>query len=734
MFGTGLIAWIWVACQRLPYILHLRYLFILKWGSWELFELPHPLFIPLLGAYRFLLGMFGHSGNMIMPVELLNVTSGALTLAGLFILAERIGKDSLVASAATLCLGFSPAFLEGSLRPAPYAPAVACAALTLAFLLDLKSADVRFRVVLAGIAAGLMTAFHTAGIALIPVAAVSIWQRARAPRPPLRLLGAFLFSMGLVLTASYALWFFYHGLDLSVLTHDGFSSLFRGIEQIPRTSIYTNPDPADQIRVFLGSIRSQGGLLPSAAAFYLGLLVLARWTGWSRHAFHREPALVSLTWILSFLSFFILNNSKNGLIYVAMLPIPLLLSSVSLTPRPWIKTFALAAAVLMSARSLPFPEFDNWIPSEIAFLDKLLRPQDLLLTPIAPAPDMLYQRRLDVLLLGDMVSRGNGYGIPSINPEALHSRISASLRGGRRVFYWFGNSPADLAFGAQALGPADGMNWLLPKWDERLAASFLMDCRFRSPNGWRYCRLSPKPGERPPGNPLSPDLRSVSRNDIEHLIKALPPERNNRRTRYLLEWLAESPDDAYLKHDLLTSIAAGHDRDLLGAVLRREELAAVRRPLARIFRLPAASSVASSHPSAARSADEELRRRAREYQMQRRYPEALRIWGRLVGRARPDAKDLSDKAVSEYLAGNREQSISDLRRAIRLSPRALEARASLGAVYAGMGLCDQALEIYEEASNVEALPGQESMSRQILAARDALLARCVRHEKQITPN
>ena len=99
---------------------------------------------------------------------------------------------------------------------------------------------------------------------------------------------------------------------------------------------------------------------------------------------------------------------------------------------------------------------------------------------------------------------------------------------------------------------------------------------------------------------------------------------------------------------------------------------------------------------------------------------ALAIWEGLARQAPLPAKDLSDKAVCEYLSGRREEAVSDLLRAIELSPSGQEAYLSLGAIYAGGGFYGKALDVYGRALTFETPPAKSPIRQQIVDARDML--------------
>jgi tetratricopeptide (TPR) repeat protein len=117
---------------------------------------------------------------------------------------------------------------------------------------------------------------------------------------------------------------------------------------------------------------------------------------------------------------------------------------------------------------------------------------------------------------------------------------------------------------------------------------------------------------------------------------------------------------------------------------------------------------------------EDQRRAAWAYQALGECGKALAIWERLAAAPGASAKDLSDKAVCEYIDGDWQKAVADLRRAIAMSPESLEASLSLGMIYAQKGLVDQAIQVYAQALAVNPAAGKEQLRRQIQDAYDVL--------------
>src|SRR3989339_1239481 len=146
VFLGGCAGWVWRASGLLSdHFFKFSYLDSLTWGLRGTSEWMHPLFVPLLGAYRAVLGLAGYSGDMVLPLAVMNLTAGGITLTVLFVLTERLCRDSLLAAAAVLATGFSPVFLTGTLSMDPYALTALCSAASLALLAGPGLADSRRR-------------------------------------------------------------------------------------------------------------------------------------------------------------------------------------------------------------------------------------------------------------------------------------------------------------------------------------------------------------------------------------------------------------------------------------------------------------------------------------------------------------------------------------------------------------------------------------------------------------
>lgn len=821
LFWAGLTAWAWRSLELVPYWYRgLHYVSSLEWGYWGTSEWVHPAFVPLLGVYRLLLGLLGHTGGMLVPLELLNIAAGTLTLAVLFLAAERAGGDSWTAAAGTLMLAFSNGFWSSTLRPDPYALAAAASVLTLLILGSGVPADGRRRWALAGLAAGLTTGLHAGGLSLAPVAA---WAAARGPKPR-RALAWFGGAMSSTVLLCYAVFFAYNRISLDYFRRGSFSEAFAGIEQEAGTSIYTSLDPLKQAADFLESLRfiEAGPFLALAAL--LGIWTWAAKRGTSRSGGPSARAAgLALMNLAAYSLFFIINNTHNKFIYVILLPAPVLLSIAAGGAGPLARLTLTAVAgtcaTLGAARGLAGGPSDDPIYSETRFLDGLLRAGDVLVLPGCPKPELLFGRRPAVLPISDLAPAGDRCLAPGTPLSALPGRLRETISRGRRV-YFPGEEGVALEgrhrgwselFTTAGESPEQRTRGVLQA-REALEKAFTLDCGLRSPHGRTYCRLRPKPGVRDAQGSPSSTARALTVEELRRRAEAFRPRGGEfvarMRTRYLLDWLADSPEDAYAKSDLLfmlsgatndpptdpaapaggrrglppkgrrqarppacaqalelagTSVKANRRESALKALRKAKAscpddagafedmallyrslgdparaLASVERllrgrpdaPGAHLLRAETLAELgrrvealeAFGRARALGLSVDGLRRAAWAYQALEECGEALRIWRLLAQKSGASAKDYSDKAVCEYRSGDWESAVSDLRRAMRISPPALEAYASLGAIYSSRGLDAEALEVYDLGLR----QGRESspiLRRQLAEGREAVLGR-----------
>ena len=196
-----------------------------------------------------------------------------------------------------------------------------CAAL----LLGCGPARAGRRYALAGAAAGLAAGFHLSAVSLLlPGLCAARWESREASR--LRLAGGFAAGFAAALAAAYAAFLLRSGPGMTWfnLEHSRFWALFRDIEQIPESSLYTSRSLLRQLREFGEALRIQGRPLLQAV-LASGVLVLLAGRG---RAWIEEPAVkacaLSVVCAAAFSLFFIVNNSHNGFIFsvALLLPVP----------------------------------------------------------------------------------------------------------------------------------------------------------------------------------------------------------------------------------------------------------------------------------------------------------------------------------------------------------------------------------------------------------------------------
>ncbi|MBI5881567.1 MAG: tetratricopeptide repeat protein [Elusimicrobia bacterium] len=760
LFLAGLAAWLGLSFTQLPYGYHdVHYLTSLEWGCWGPSEWVHALFVPLLALYRAVLGMFGFHGKMFLAVELLNGAAGGLTLVLMFAAVERWRGRSLPAAAGALLLGFSTRFWEATLRPDPYALAGLCSAAALIALASVEEnhlgSGAATRFALAGLAAGLAAGFHASALSLVPVAVVAAWRGRTGLRPPAWFLG----TMALVLCLCYGVFVAYHGVTPAYFSSMGAAELFSKVEQIPGTSLFTSRDPLKQAGDYWHSLWLAGGstLLPVAGLLLL-LMVAVPAAGPPRQS-KSLPAWVAAANLASYSIFFFINNSQNGFVYGGLLGMPLLLASWARGTRaPVFVAAALVAAGLGSRTELAAGPSRDPMLSETRFLDGLLKPGDAVVVPGCPFPEMIYERRFNFLAVGGSGGvMGTDCGIPLSSVDALPERVAWMLGRGRRVYFTEGDLGADFnalagdVSGAQKLrqvfwtAAPEAKNRLagIRTVRRRLESSFKMECGISSPQGWRYCGLSLKPGQQPrPArgikSPAAASGLAFNAQDVELLSRVLLRGEVSvvvrLRTMFLMGWLFEAPDDPYARQDIV-SLAAdevdlrlGFDMKEADRIAALIDALALKRPSdadklldrAEFYSESGRKEDAAAALRKARSmglSPAGLRRAAWAWQSLGDCAGALTIWRELAA-GRPSAKDLSDKAVCEFTTGDWQAAVADLEKALELSPSSLEAYASLAAVRAKRGELSRALEVYERGLAIKGGKGEKALRPRLLEGRD----------------
>ncbi len=219
-------------------------------------------------------------------------------------------------------------------------------------------------------------------------------------------------------------------------------------------------------------------------------------------------------------------------------------------------------------------------------------------------------------------------------------------------------------------------------------------------------------------------MRAMPREDVEGLFEGfaagMSEPFDRMKLRYLKEWLAESPEDPYLKRELLSIFVRGRSDP------RRDEEheAAMERFMADLGRLNGALREF-------RASCEALRL-GREAEALRRRKEALKICEVCVrrglgGESVPEAPDeatalrrdcgrtpkpnlaawwffgrleestrLVDAGVALYHQGRRDEAVSSFREALELDGENISAWLSLGAALHGVGRHPEAIAVYDK--------------------------------------
>ncbi len=553
---AGLGAWTAASTARLPYGFHdLGYLFSLERGISAPKDWVHPLFLPLLGGLRWALAGLGYAGSMLMPLELANLGLALSSLAGAYFLAAGLSGRFSVSAAGTLLLAFSPGFWEGALRPDPYAGAATGALAAFGLLAWGRPGRSELRYGLAGAAAGLAAGLHLSCLALLPAAAVAAHGESGSPGRRAGLWGAFAGAFAAVLLGAYALFMGLEWGSLEILARTGAGELFSKIEQFPGSSLYSNPNLAKQLTDWINTAGVQGG--PALLVFGTACVLLAavRWEGLSGR---RKPALrLAAAHGLFFSLFFLINNTHNGFVYAALLPVPAVLA-VAAGSSGGIESLLVPVAVLAAGAGAAFgPVLDlnrDPVLSEARYLARLLRRGDMLIAESCPPLEWTYLRRFDVLR--EESTPPDSCEFPGAPLERLPGRISERLSRGRRVYV---SAKAGLL--------------------ERHRPRFTAECRYQSPAGRRYCALRQKTGGTAP-RPAAPASGRDARAALRRVLaRATAGGDVLRRADYLIGWLDDSPEDSGAAEDLTCAVS-----NWLGGELDRAGPRGGENPVGRLVR------------------------------------------------------------------------------------------------------------------------------------------------------
>jgi tetratricopeptide (TPR) repeat protein len=517
ILAAGILAWAWSTARLFPFDFEdIGYLFSLQGMQWADSEWTHPLYVPLLHPYAALLRLAGWSGRMLVPCELLNVAAGAATLLLLGLWAESLCGSSLIAAAATLLLAFSEGFTVGCLRTAPYAPAALLTVVSAILLLEGRPASAGKRWAASGAAAGLAAGLHLGALAL--PAAVFVWARSsvRPPKERTARLLRYSAGFGAALAASFAVFVWVHSVSPSALLAKNPRDFFHGIEQVPGTSIYSNPSPARQALDYLRTLLKQGegGI---AVLFALAAVLFA-----ARRRNGERDAAEAFAFVSSaaFAAFFALNNSQNGFIFSSLLLAPVAVALEFSRRRRLGQFFAalglwLAAGAARGALDSAACPDSNSDPrlSEASFLDRTLGKDGLLLLTGCPERELFYHASIRGVVVAEQPSAAawNTCPIPVVAADArLRARIDYYRARGSGVLLALRPGPSVPLHGAER-------------------GSF----HIRSPGGLDYLRWAPKHEE--------------GKATLLPLSKGYVPF---DRLDWLRDWRATEPSNPWVESDL----------------------------------------------------------------------------------------------------------------------------------------------------------------------------------------
>lgn len=566
-----------VCLSALPYDFRdICYLFSLEQGRWVMQEWVHPIYVPTLDLLRSALALVGYDGRMLVPVEALNVVAAALAYAFLYRMARRFPGAALPAVVTIAATALSPGFWQAAVRPTPYA--LGLLTQTVALLLLVSPTPVgRQRYALSGAFAGVTMGFHASAMALAPAAVLCALldpdpARTRATTSA-RIL-AFLATMLATVIACWAVFLLYRSIGPSFFENQDFASMFKGIEQVPGTSIYTSGSPVAQITSFAETINYQGGILLVPAIILGAVALLLRWRQGDRPSpFERRLANAALGNFAGIAGFFLINNTHNGFIFTSLTLIPVLLAVAVRDSRVLLALLALltipeAARNLTSIYRLGD---EDPLLGEVRYLQRALGRRDVLLTPGTPFPEMLYLAHFNLFEVAlDQPSHWSPE-VPVLQPgPELRARVAWWVGHGGRVLYALGDASSDFEYdvsGAQKMvqifwrpearsserGPA------LEKLRAALEASGLtLQDGLTSPNGQRYASIhlanAPPSDMQAPTPFLSIDeLRRVVARDDGDVAAASRVQ----RARYLADLEEAIPGDPWRPCDVMGLVCQG---------------------------------------------------------------------------------------------------------------------------------------------------------------------------------
>ena len=579
MFVLFLLAYAALSFSLIPFDFQdLCYLFSLEQRRWVMQEWVHPIYVPVLDLLRGGLAVVGYHGPMLVPVELLNVAAAVVAFALLYRLARRFPGSSLAAVVALGAAACSAGFLHAAVRPTPYALAFLAQVVSLLLLIG-DGPVARSRYVLAGALAGVSMGFHASAMALGIVGVVAAWcEFACTPREKAMRAVAFAAAMLTSALACWAVFVRYRGIGLQFFRDQGFWASFLAIEQMPGSSIYTSGSVVEQVSTFVETLRFQGGGLLSATLVVGLVIAVQRWrAGTTVSPLERRLLIVAAANFAGIAAFFLINNTHNGFIFASLALVPVVLAVLVRDSRILLALLALVALpeavrTVLYMRSGPVGRNEPLLV-ETRYLQQLLGPRDVLITPGTPFPETLYLGHLNVFELSDDGASHPSPEVPVVHagPE-LRARIAWWRGHGGRVFYALGDEATDFTGDISGATKSRQVFWRpesraaerAPRLQalRALLGSAGLELRdpISSPNGQRYAEVFAGPAEPPAAVPspvIKPqELRTLFMNNVTDVAAAYDAQ----RAEYLTQLSNSLSEDPWHECDVMQLICQGRPR------------------------------------------------------------------------------------------------------------------------------------------------------------------------------
>lgn len=580
LFVLFLVAYAALSFSLIPFDFQdLCYLFSLEQGRWVMQEWVHPLYVPVLDLLQHGLALIGYEEPMLVPVEVLNVAAAIVAFALLYRLARRFPGSSLAAAVALSVAALSYGFWLATVRPTPYA--LAFLSQTISLLLLISDHPVALsRYALAGALAGVSMGFHASAMALGVVGVVAaLCESERSVRARGARIGAFAGAMLASAIACWVVFVRYRAIGVDFFRSQDFRSSFLAIEQMPGSSIYTSGSAIEQLSTFSATLRWQAsGLLP--ATIIVGLIAaLRRWrSGEPPTPLERSLAIVTAANFVAIAGFFLINNTHNGFIFASLTLMPVALAVAVRDSRVLLALLVLVALPdsvrnVIEMRTGPMGRNEPLLV-EARYLQQMLGPRDVLVTPGTPFPEVLYLAHLNVFELSQDGASHPSPEVPVVQagPE-LRARIAWWRAQGGRVFYALGDEAADFTGDVSGAAKERQVFWRpettaaarVPRLQASRAALTGAGIELRdpisSPNGQRYAELIPS-GAAPlpppaPAAALRPqELRTLFLHDQTDVAAAY----RAHRAQYLARLAAALPGDPWHDCDVMQLICQGRPR------------------------------------------------------------------------------------------------------------------------------------------------------------------------------